>query len=117
MEFHILRTWASEALRATLEPGVDGSSEHGAGALIQEKHDVSNTSESTLIPCVGRHETSGPSGECGSVLGMIDMYLDRYGGSGMERKRQRKNCSGKSNLDILGHDSQTFEESGIKSVK
>ena len=25
-----------EALRATLEPGVDGSLEHGAGALIQE---------------------------------------------------------------------------------
>ena len=83
----ILRAWAMEALRATLEPGVNGSSEHGAGALIQEEHDVSNTSENILVSCVGRHETSGPSGECGSVWGMIDMYLDIYGGSGMERKR------------------------------
>ena len=44
----ILRAWALEALRATLEPGVNGSSEHGAGALIQEEHDVSNTSENIL---------------------------------------------------------------------
>lgn len=35
--------------------------EHGAGALIQEEHDVSNTSENILVSCVGRHETSGPS--------------------------------------------------------
>ena len=113
----ILRAWVMEALRATLEPGVDGSLEHGAGALIQKEHDVSNTSENILVSCVGRHETSCPSGECGSVLGVIDMYLDRYGGSGVERKRQRKTCSGKSNRDILGHDSQTFEESEIKSMK
>lgn len=65
----ILRAWTMEALRAKLEPGVDGSSEHGAGALIQEKHDVSNTSENILVSCVGRRETSCPSGECGSVLG------------------------------------------------
>ena len=44
----ILRAWAMEALRDTPEPGVDGSSEHGAGALIQEEHDVSNTSENIL---------------------------------------------------------------------
>ena len=44
----IFRAWAMEALRATLEPGVNGSSEHGAGALIQEEHDVSNTSENIL---------------------------------------------------------------------
>ena len=65
----ILRAWTMEALRAKLEHGVDGSSEQGAGALIQEKHDVSNTSENILVSCVGRRETSCPSGECGSVLG------------------------------------------------
>lgn len=51
-------------------------------------------------------------GECGGVWGMIDMYLDRYGGSGMEKGKIVQ----ESNLDILGHDSQTFEESEIKSV-
>ena len=70
----ILRAWAMEALRDTPEPGVDGSSEHGAGALIQEKHDVSNTSESTLIPCVGRHETSCLSAECNSLLGVDEIW-------------------------------------------
>lgn len=65
----ILRTWTMEALRATLEPGVDGSSEHSIGALIQEKHDISNTSENILVSCVGRHETSCLLGECGCVLG------------------------------------------------
>lgn len=81
MEFHILRTWASEALRATLEPGVNGSSEHGAGALIQEEHDVSNTSENILVPCLGRHESRCLPGECGSVSGMDEIFLNRDGGS------------------------------------
>ena len=48
---------------------------------------------------------------------MIDMYLDRYEGSGVERKRQRKTCSGNNNLDISVHGSQTIEESEIKSMK
>lgn len=47
-------------------------------------------------------------GECGSVLGMIDMYLDRYGGR--DGEKERKNCLGKSNLDILGHDCQTLKK-------
>ena len=102
MEFHILRTWALEALRATLEPGVDGSSERGAGALIQEKHDVSNTSENILIPCVGRHESSCHSAECVSVLGVDETYLNRYGGGGVEMKRQGKSYSGENNLQIWG---------------
>ena len=102
MEFHILRTWALGALRATLEPGVDESSERGAGALIQEKHDVSNTSENILIPCVERHESNCQSAECSSVLGAHETYLNRYGGGGVEIKRQRKSYSGENNLQIWG---------------
>lgn len=98
----ILRAWTMEALRAKLEPGVDGSSEHGAGALIQEKHDVSNTSENILIPCVGRHESSCQSAECVSVLGVDETYLNRYGGGGVEMKRQGKSYSGENNLQIWG---------------
>ena len=103
MEFHILRTWALGALRATLEPGVDESSERGAGALIQEKHDVSNnTSENILIPCVERHESNCQSAECSSVLGADETYLNRYGGGGVEIKRQRNSYSGENNLQIWG---------------
>ena len=75
--------------------------EHSAGALIQEEHNDSNASENILVPCVRGHETSCPSGECGTVSGMNEMFLNRGGGSGVGRKRQRKSCSGKNNLQIL----------------
>ena len=90
MEFHILRTWALGALRATLEPGVDESSERGAGALIQEEHDVSHTSENILVPRVGRRESSCLSGECGSVSGMDEIFLNRDGGSIGEEETEEK---------------------------
>ncbi|MXQ97825.1 hypothetical protein E5288_WYG013841 [Bos mutus] len=67
------RAWTMEALRAKLEPGVDGSSEHGAGALIQEKHDVSNTSENILVSCVLK--SHGQDYLVGNKLSRADIHL------------------------------------------
>ena len=65
----IVRAWAVEGLRATLDVGIDFA-EHHTGALIQEEYDDGNVSGETLATWVGRHETSCPSGEDGSISGM-----------------------------------------------
>ena len=64
--------------------------EHSAGALIQEEHDVSHTSENILVPRVGRRESSCLSGECGSVSGMDEIFLNRDGGSIGEEETEEK---------------------------
>lgn len=64
--------------------------EHSIGALIQEEHDVSHTSENILVPRVGRHESSCLSGECGSVSGMDEIFLNRDGGRIGEEEREEK---------------------------
>ena len=64
--------------------------EHSTGALIQEERDVSHTSENILVPRVGRHESSCLSGECGSVSGMDEIFLNREGGRIGEEEREEK---------------------------
>lgn len=66
------------------------SGEHSAGALIQEEHDVSNTSENILVPRAGRHESSCLSGECGSISGMDEIFLNRDGGGTGEEETEEK---------------------------
>lgn len=60
--------------------------------VIHGEHDESNSSENILATCVGRPEASCPSGEYGSVSGRGETYLNRDGGSGLERKRRMKTC-------------------------